>query len=134
MQRGMAPLVGLIRGGAKFKEGLGALTLVIPDSDHQGALVCPIGLIRISTLFQLLSQLCNISLVQSGPEGGLSGSSLRSDLKVFAQRVRDPYQRDDNDSAHNEWEENAFDAMEKKGAKTFPPPQHGGEVSTDQEK
>ena len=55
MQRSMAPLVGLIRGGAKFKEGLGALTLVMPDGDHQGALVCPIGLIRVCTLLQLVS-------------------------------------------------------------------------------
>ena len=56
---------------------------------------------------------------------------MRPHLRAFAQRVGDPYQRDDNDSAHNEWQENALDAMEKQGAKTFPLPQHGSEVSTD---
>ena len=72
--------------------------------------------------------------MQSGPKGGLSGSPLRPDLKAFAQLVGDPYQRNDNDSTDNERQENALDAVEKQGAKTFPPPQHGGEVSADEEK
>ena len=126
----MALLLGLIRRSTELKEGFRALYLVIPGGDHECTLACLIDRFRVGTLFQFLSQLCNIPLVEGGPEGGL----MRPHLRAFAQLVGDPYQRDDNDSAHNEWQKNALDAMEKQGAKTFPLPQHGSEISTDQEK